>query len=239
MSPESAELTKYVANTMLAMRISFMNEVAALCETVGADVHSVRHGVGTDARIGPKFLYAGPGYGGSCFPKDVSALIHTAREHGVELSLATATDEVNKRQKTVLARKLRRALGELRGKRIAIWGISFKPRTDDLRESPSLSLIDSLVEAGASVAAHDPEAQAHARALYGSRIELPTDQYEAARGADALVLLTEWRQYQNPDFDRLKELMRGKLLLDGRNIWSGYGLRRQGFEYDGIGVRGS
>ena len=242
MSPESAELTKYVANTMLAMRISFMNEVARLCEKVGADVHSVRHGVGSDARIGSKFLYAGPGYGGSCFPKDVSALIHTAREHGVELALAIATDEVNKEQKQLLGKKLAahfESMGGLSGKRIAVWGISFKPRTDDLRESPALTLIDGLLEAGATVAAHDPESHEHARHLYGDRIELPRDHYDAAKDADALVLVTEWRQYQNPDFDRLKQLMKGRLLLDGRNIWSGYGLRGQGFAYEGIGVRGS
>jgi UDPglucose 6-dehydrogenase len=240
MSPESAELTKYVANTMLAMRISFMNEMAQLCEKVGADVHSVRHGVGSDARIGSKFLYAGPGYGGSCFPKDVSALIYTAREHGVELALAIATDEVNKVQKQLLGKKLAAHFsGSLAGKRIAVWGISFKPRTDDLRESPALTLIDGLLEAGASVAAHDPESHEHARVIYGDRIELPRDHYDAVKGADALVLVTEWRQYQNPDFDRLKQLMRGRFLLDGRNIWSGYGLRAQGFTYEGIGVRGS
>jgi UDPglucose 6-dehydrogenase len=242
MSPESAELTKYVANTMLAMRISFMNEIAGLCEKVGADVHSVRHGVGSDARIGSKFLYSGPGYGGSCFPKDVSALIHTAREHGVELALAAATDAVNRRQKQVLAGKLEAAFaahGGLAGKRIAVWGISFKPRTDDIRESPSLTLIDSLLAAGATVAAHDPEAQEHARALYGDRVALPRDQYEATIGADALVLVTEWREYQSPDFERVKAAMRGRLLLDGRNIWSGYGLRKLGFSYQGIGVQGS
>lgn len=242
MSPESAELTKYVANTMLAMRISFMNEIAHLCEQVGADVHSVRHGVGSDARIGGKFLYPGPGYGGSCFPKDVSALIYTAREHGVELALATATDEVNKRQKRLLPTKLAEhfaSSGGLRGKRIAVWGISFKPRTDDLRESPALTLIDTLLEAGAIVSAHDPEAHENAKALYGDRIALPRDHYDAAKDADALVLVTEWRQYQNPDFERLLQLMKGRLLLDGRNIWSGYGLRKLGFQYEGIGVQGS
>lgn len=240
MDPASAELTKYVANTMLAMRISFMNEIAMLCEKVGADVHHVRHGVGSDARIGPKFLYAGPGYGGSCFPKDVSALIHTARDHGIELELAVATDQINRRHKGVLFRKLRALFdGDLRGKRIAIWGVAFKPRTDDLRESPALALIDSLLAEGAQVAAHDPEAHVNARALYGDRIELPSDPYAAADKADALVLVTEWRPYQNPDFDRLKSTMRRALLLDGRNIWSGYNLRKQGFTYDGIGVHGS
>jgi UDPglucose 6-dehydrogenase len=240
MDPASAELTKYVANTMLAMRISFMNEIAMLCEKVGADVHHVRHGVGSDARIGPKFLYAGPGYGGSCFPKDVSALIHTARDHGIELELAVATDQINRRHKGVLFRKLRALFDhDLRGKRIAVWGIAFKPRTDDLRESPALSLIDSLLADGAIVSAHDPEAHENARALYGERIELPTDPYAAAENADALVLVTEWRPYQNPDFDRLKASMKRPILLDGRNIWSGYGLRKLGFTYDGVGVQGS
>ncbi len=241
MDPASAELTKYVANTMLAMRISFMNEVASLCEKVGADIHHVRQGVGSDARIGRKFLYAGPGYGGSCFPKDVVALAHTGREHGVELELASVTDRVNQRQKGVLARKLKQAHaeGDLRGKRICIWGLAFKPRTDDVRESPALQLIDVLLSEGAEVRAHDPQAAESVRELYGDRVKLFEDAYEAAEQADALVLVTEWRQYQNPDFRRLKKTMRHPLLLDGRNIWSTYGLREQGFSYDGIGVRGS
>jgi len=241
MDPASAELTKYVANTMLAMRISFMNEVASLCEKVGADVHLIRRGVGSDNRIGPKFLYAGPGYGGSCFPKDVAALAHTAREHGVELTLVAATDRVNQRQKSVLANKLKHVHfdGDLRGKRICVWGIAFKPRTDDIRESPALQLIDALLSEGAEVFAHDPEAVEHARAAYQDRISLFDDAYDAANGVDALVLVTEWRQYQNPDFARLKTIMRRPLLLDGRNIWSNYKLRAQGFTYDGIGVRGS
>ncbi len=239
MDPTSAELTKYVANTMLAMRISFMNEIAGLCDKVGADVHSVRIGVGSDSRIGGKFLYSGPGYGGSCFPKDVTALVHTAREHGVELELADLTDKVNRRQKTVLFTKLSKHLGDLRGKHIAVWGIAFKPRTDDIRESPSLALMDALLEAGATVSAHDPEAAVPARERYGSRITLADDHYAAAKDADALVLVTEWRQYQNPDFDQLKKLLKRPLLIDGRNIWSGYGLRAQGFTYDGIGVRGT
>jgi UDPglucose 6-dehydrogenase len=239
MDPTSAELTKYVANTMLAMRISFMNEIAGLCDEVGADVHSVRIGVGSDARIGGKFLYSGPGYGGSCFPKDVTALVHTAREHGVDLQLADVTDKVNRRQKTVLFRKVQTHLGDLRDKRIAVWGIAFKPRTDDIRESPSLTLIDALLEAGATVVAHDPEAIGPARERYGDRVGFAEDHYAAARDADALVLVTEWRQYQNPDFAQLRAVMRRPLLVDGRNIWSGYGLRGQGFTYDGIGVRGS
>ncbi len=238
MDPASAELTKYVSNTMLAMRISFMNEIALLCERVGADIHAVRFGVGSDDRIGAKFLYAGPGYGGSCFPKDVKALVHTGRDHGLELELAATTDRVNDRQKGVLFRKLKTHFeGDLRGKRIAVWGVSFKPKTDDIREAPALTLIDALLADGAEIVAHDPEAEENAKKHYGERIHFVDKAYEAAEGADALCLLTEWRQYQNPDFERLKSIMRQPVLLDGRNIWSSYGLRAQGFTYDGIGVQ--
>ncbi len=238
MSPPSAELTKYVANTMLAMRISFVNEVAALCEKVGADVHQVRQGVGSDERIGVKFLYAGPGYGGSCFPKDVQALVHTAREHGIELDLAVSTHRVNERQKGTLARKLRAHFdGDLRGKRVAVWGIAFKPRTDDIRESSALTLIDVLLAEGVQVVAHDPAGMENARRLYGQRVQFVEDAYEAAKGADALCLVTEWRQYQSPDFERLKATMRRPLLIDGRNIWSMYSLRKQGFLYESIGAQ--
>ncbi|MFT3922610.1 MAG: UDP-glucose/GDP-mannose dehydrogenase family protein [Myxococcales bacterium] len=238
MDPASAELTKYVANTMLAVRISFMNEIAALCEKVGADIHHVRHGVGSDERIGPKFLYAGPGYGGSCFPKDVKALVHTARDHGFEVEMAATTDRVNQRQKGVLGRKLRAAIGEdVRGKRIAVWGLAFKPRTDDTRESPAFTLIDALLADGATVAAHDPEAMPIVRGLYGDKITLVDNAYDACKGADALVLVTEWREYQSPDFERVKGLLKRPILIDGRNIWSSYGLTAQGFQYQGIGVR--
>jgi UDPglucose 6-dehydrogenase len=238
MDPASAELTKYVANTMLAMRISFMNEISSLCEAVGADVHSVRHGVGSDERIGSKFLYAGPGYGGSCFPKDVKALAHTAREHGLELELTATTDRVNQRQKSVLVRKVRNALGgDVRGKRVAVWGLSFKPRTDDVRESPALFLIDALLADGAQVVAHDPEAMDVVKASYGSKIELAKTAYDAVQGADLLALVTEWREYQSPDFAKIKASLKAPKIVDGRNIWSSYDLRSQGFEYCGIGVR--
>jgi UDPglucose 6-dehydrogenase len=240
MAPASAEMTKYVANTMLAMRISFMNEIAMLCEKVGADVNDVRLGVGSDTRIGPKFLYAGPGYGGSCFPKDVSALVHVAREHSVPLELATATDNVNQRQKGVLLRKLKQQFdGDLRNKKVAIWGIAFKPRTDDIREAASLTLIDGLLAEGAKVFAHDPEARDAGRQRFGDTITIVDQQYDALKDADALVLVTEWREYQNPDFERIKQLLRMPFLLDGRNIWASYGLRKQGFTYVGIGVQGS
>lgn len=238
MDPASAELTKYVSNTMLAMRISFMNEVAMLCEKVGADIHAVRHGVGTDSRIGAKFLYAGPGFGGSCFPKDVKALVHTGRDHGLELELAATTDRVNDRQKGVLFRKLKTLFeDDLRGKRVAVWGVSFKPRTDDIREAPALTLIDALLADGAEVVAHDPEAAENAKRHYGNRVTFVENAYDAAEAADALCLVTEWRQYQNPDFDRLKRTMRRPILLDGRNIWNTYALRGQGFSYEGIGVQ--
>jgi UDPglucose 6-dehydrogenase len=241
MDPASAELTKYVANSMLALRISFMNEIAALCEKVGADAHMVRFGVGSDSRIGPKFLYAGPGYGGSCFPKDVQALIHTAREHGLELDLACATHRVNERQKGILLRKLKGHFdGFMRGKRIAVWGLAFKPRTDDIRESPALTLIDSLLAEGAEVVAHDPHAHIAAKQRYENRIAIVDDEYAAAKDAHALVLVTEWTQYRSPDFDRLRAQMRTPpVLIDGRNVWSQYGLWEQGFLYEGIGVKGT
>lgn len=237
MDPASAELTKYVANTMLAMRISMMNEIAGLCEEVGADVHEVRRGVGGDSRIGTKFLYAGPGYGGSCFPKDVQALCETAREYGIELELAATTHRVNQRQKGTLLRKLKaRFGGDLRGKKIAVWGLAFKPNTDDIRESPALQLIEGLLAEGATVAAHDPAAQGPARARFDERAEIVEDAYQAANGADALVLVTEWKQYQSPDFSRLLTLMRGRVLLDGRNVWSSYRVGTLGFAYEGIGA---
>lgn len=237
MDPASAELTKYAANTMLAMRISFMNEIAGLCEKVGADVNDVRVGVGLDTRIGPKFLHAGPGYGGSCLPKDVHGLIQIARDHNVPLELGVATDLVNQRQKGMLLRKLMQHFdGDLRGKKVAVWGIAFKPRTDDVREAPALTLIDGLLAEHAIVSAHDPEAGAHAREHFGDHIELVEQPYDATEGADALVLVTEWREYQNPDFDRIKASMGTPVVLDGRNIWRSYGLGKQGFTYMGIGV---
>jgi len=240
MAPASAELTKYVANTMLAMRISFMNEVATLCEAVDADVNDVRLGVGSDTRIGPRFLFAGPGYGGSCFPKDVTALVHVAHEHSVQMDLATATDAVNQRQKGILLRKLKNHFErDLHGKKVAVWGIAFKPRTDDIREAPSLTLIDGLLAEGATVSAHDPEARDEARERFGAQIEIVEDPYDAVTEADALVLVTEWPQYQNPNFERIKNAMRTPFVLDGRNIYSTYGLRAQGFAYAGIGVPGS
>lgn len=237
MDPASAELTKYVSNTMLAMRISFMNEIASLCDVVGADVHQVRRGVGSDTRIGNKFLYAGPGYGGSCFPKDVKALIHTAQEQGIDLELAAATHRVNQRQKEVVLSKLQRRFGhDLSTVKVAVWGISFKPNTNDVRESAALDLVRGLVSAGAVVRCHDPEAVRGALDEFDGAAAWVDDAYTAADGADALCLMTEWRQYQNPDFDRLLHCMRTAVLVDARNIWTSYGLAQQGFEYVGIGT---
>lgn len=237
-SPESAELSKYVSNAMLAARISFMNEVALLCERVGADIHEVRHGVGSDPRIGDKFLYAGPGYGGSCFPKDVSALMFTARQHDVSLELATATQKVNDRQKRVLFSKISKHFAkDLKDKNIAIWGIAFKPKTDDIRESASMHLIGELLEAGALVRAHDPEAMKAARAVLGSRVTFCENAYDTLNDADAVILVTEWREYQHPDFNVMKSKMRAPNIFDGRNIWSSYSLPSLGFHYEGIGVK--
>lgn len=238
MEPASAELTKYVSNAMLAMRIAFMNEVAALCERVGADVHQVREGVGSDRRIGPAFLYASCGYGGSCFPKDVQALVHTAAEHGIDLTLARSTHLANERQKQVLLGKLRRRFdGDLQGRRVAVWGAAFKPRTDDIRNSPALDLIDGLLEDGAEVVVHDPAATEGIARRYGDRVATADCPYEACRDAEALVLVTEWSEYRRPDFRRIAGLLRRQLVIDGRNVWSDVGLGDMGFLYEGIGVR--
>jgi len=237
--PRSAEMAKYVANAMLATRISFMNDIARLCEAVGADVTNVRKGVGTDSRIGAKFLFPGAGYGGSCFPKDVDALLFLAREHNVDLSLVRATEEVNARQKGLLFEKLTKHLGSVADKRIALWGLAFKPRTDDVREAPALTLISRLVEAGAEVRAHDPAARATARAALGpvaDKVIFVDHPYDATVGADALVLVTEWQEYRSPDLERLSNQMRRKLLLDGRNVWAAVDPEAAGFTYEGIGL---
>ncbi len=234
----SAEVTKYAANAMLATRISFMNQVALFCERVGADVNHVRKGIGTDRRIGQAFLFPGPGYGGSCFPKDVKALIKTGTEVGLGFDLLEAVEAVNARQKLVLIGKLAAAFdNQLAGKTVAIWGLAFKAETDDMRESPSIPLIEGLLAAGARVQAHDPKAMETARDVFGDRITYANDPYSAADGADALTIVTEWLVYRNPDFPRLKGLLRRPLLLDGRNLYDPARLRAQGFEYHGIGRR--
>jgi UDPglucose 6-dehydrogenase len=236
MSVRSAELTKYAANAMLATRISFMNELAALCEVVGADIESIRKGIGSDPRIGPKFLFAGAGYGGSCFGKDLRALAHLGREIDVPLQVVNAVDRANERQKRLLGeRVIKHFGGRIEGKRIGIWGLSFKPETDDIREAPSLTLIDQLLAAGAHVIAYDPVAGPNVKATLGDRIELAANPYAAAEKVDALVLVTEWHELRQPDFDRLAATMRTKVLVDGRNVWPRENARAAGFTYYGIG----
>lgn len=232
----SAEVTKYAANAMLATRISFMNQVAELCERVGADVAKVRKGIGSDRRIGNHFLFPGPGYGGSCFPKDVKALIRTARDMGMDPLLWDAVEEVNARQKQVLFGKLRGALGAgLEGATVAVWGLAFKAETDDMRESPSIPLVEALLAAGATVRAHDPKAMEVAQGLFGRRITYAHDPYEAVAGADALAIVTEWMVYRNPDLERVRKAMRGAVVVDGRNLFEPARMRELGFAYHGIG----
>ncbi|HYV98223.1 MAG TPA: UDP-glucose/GDP-mannose dehydrogenase family protein [Gemmatimonadaceae bacterium] len=232
----SAELTKYAANAMLATRISFMNEIANFCERVGADVDLVRKGIGSDARIGPSFLFPGPGYGGSCFPKDVQALLRTADQIGIPLHLVAAAEQANNRQKQILFQKVSAALGgNVSGARVALWGLAFKPNTDDMREAPALTLIDQLLDAGATVAAHDPAAAEEARRRLGDKVTLVDNMYEALTGADALVVVTDWNAYRNPDFARLKQALKRAIIVDGRNLYNGARLRESGFIYDCIG----
>jgi len=240
MDPRSAELTKYAANAMLATRISFMNDVAMLCERVGADVDSVRKAMGSDERIGQKFLFPGCGYGGSCFPKDVKALIATARNHGLDFTLLASVDAVNDRQKRLLAQKARThfGAGNLRGKKFGVWGLAFKPKTDDLRQAPALALIDELLAEGGVVTAHDPVAMEHARRLLGDRVQFVQNPYVAAEGADALFLVTEWNEFRQPDFARVKTSMKQPVLFDGRNIWNPARVRALGFTYYGVGRAG-
>jgi UDPglucose 6-dehydrogenase len=237
MDPVSAELTKYAANALLASRISFMNEVANVCDKVGADVRSVRLGVGTDSRIGSSFLFPGIGYGGSCFPKDVKALLRMGEDAGCEMHVVAAIDRTNEAQKVVLVPRIERYLGGLSGKVVAVWGLAFKPRTDDLREAPALAVIDTLVTAGATVRAYDPKAMPNARRLFGDRVVFCSRSYEATEGADALVVATEWSEFREPDFVRIKSLMRRPAIFDGRNIYNPQHLRELGFHYEGVGRR--
>lgn len=232
----SAELTKYAANAMLATRISFMNQIAELCDKVGADVTRVRKGIGSDARIGSAFLFPGPGYGGSCFPKDVKALIRTGDDNGVGLDILKAVEDVNARQKQRLPAMLTQALGgELQGSTIAVWGLAFKARTDDMRESPSIELIEAVLAAGGRVRAHDPEANRTAQAEFGKRIEYVDRMYDALEGADALVIVTEWLEFRNPDFDRMKDLLRQPVIVDGRNLYDPKKMKQLGFTYVSLG----
>jgi UDPglucose 6-dehydrogenase len=237
MDPASAELTKYAANAMLAARISFMNEIANLCDQVGADVRHVRLGIGTDSRIGPSFLFPGLGYGGSCFPKDVKALIRTAKDHGVEMPVVAAADRTNETQKSILVPRIEAHLRGLTGKLVAVWGLAFKPRTDDMREAPAIAVIEALVAKGAKVRAYDPKAMDVARPQLPAGVELVQRSYEAVDGADALVVVTEWNEFREPDFERIKSLMRHHAIFDGRNIYNPQALRELGFHYEGIGRR--
>jgi UDPglucose 6-dehydrogenase len=232
----SAEVTKYAANAMLATRISFMNQMALFCELVGADVNHVRLGIGSDQRIGRAFLYPGPGYGGSCFPKDVKALIRTSDDLGLSLDVLKAVEHVNECQKQIVLQKTLRYLGQdLTGKSIGIWGLAFKAETDDMRESPAIPVIEGLLGAGARVQTHDPRATDSARLIFGDRLMYAADPYSAAHGVDALLVMTEWLVYRNPDFDRVRKLVRRPLLIDGRNLYDPDRMASLGFEYHGIG----
>src|SRR5438105_5353867 len=238
MDPASAELTKYAANAMLAMRISFINEVANLCERVGADVDAVRKAMGADNRIGHPFLFPGVGYGGSCFPKDVKALVATARNNGLDFALLAAVDAVNDRQKRLLAQKARAhfaAEGGARGKEVAVWGLAFKPKTDDIRCAPAFAIIEGLLADGAEIAVHDPVAMEASKKQLDGRVRFAANPYDAVEGAEALFLVTEWNEFRQPDFARVKELMAKPVVFDGRNIWNPQRLRDLGFAYYGVG----
>jgi UDPglucose 6-dehydrogenase len=232
----SAEMTKYAANAMLATRISFMNEIANLCERVGANVDLVRRGIGSDERIGPSFLFPGPGYGGSCFPKDVKALAMTARDSGVSLDVLEAVEAVNARQKHRVGEKVIAALGpKVRGARVAIWGLAFKANTDDMRDSPALTAIEDLLAAGADIIAHDPVAIPEARRRLDGRVKFAESSYEALRDADALAVITDWNEYRHPDFERMRTLLRRPVIVDGRNLYTPSKMQQLGFEYYSIG----
>ena len=235
MDPRSSELTKYAANSMLATRISFMNDIAALCERLGADVDQVRRGMGSDRRIGHPFLFPGAGFGGSCFPKDVRALMTMARSVGLDFDLLRSVERVNERQKRSLVDKALRHFGSLQGKTFGVWGLAFKPKTDDMREAPAITVIEGLIGNGARVRAHDPVATQVAAGIFQGRVELVSDPYAAAEGADALFLVTEWNEFRQPDFERLKRVMRQPVLFDGRNVWDRRKVRSLGFAYEGIG----
>ncbi len=234
----SAEITKYAANAMLATRISFINEIANLCDILGADINQVRKGIGSDSRIGSKFLYPGTGYGGSCFPKDVKALIKTADDNGYDMKVIKAVEKANDYQKEIIIGKMKDLFGnDLKNKTLGIWGLSFKPKTDDIREASSLLLINRLLEEGAKVKAYDPAAMNETKKLLGDRIEYAPDPYEAVTGTDALALMTEWSEFQLPDFERMAGLMRSRVIFDGRNIYDPAEIKRYGFLYFGIGRR--
>ena len=236
MDERSAEMTKYAANSYLAMRISYMNEIANLCEKLGADVSMVRAGIGSDNRIGKRFLFPGVGYGGSCFPKDVQALAKMSEENDYDFKILESVMNVNKIQKTVLVKKIKKYFGDdLAGKKIALWGLAFKPNTDDIREAPALYIIEELLEAGCTIAAYDPEAMDNVKAEFGDKINYGHDPYDVLEGADALAIVTEWSNFRAPDFDKLGELMKNKAIFDGRNLYTADQMKELGFYYDSIG----
>ena len=231
----SAELCKYAANALLATRISFMNEIANVCELFGADVDRVRQAVGSDRRIGPSFLFPGVGYGGSCFPKDVKALVRFSAEKKYDFKVLKAVETVNESQKGSMVRRLEAHFGSVKGKTIAIWGLAFKPKTDDMREAPAIVIINALLERGAKVQAYDPEAQRVARGIFGNKITYATKSYDALKGADALIIVTEWHEFREPDFARMRKLMRSPVIFDGRNIYEPQQMKAHGFTYTSIG----
>ena len=236
MDIRSAEMTKYAANSMLATKISFMNEMARLCERVGADVDQVRIGIGSDSRIGPSFLFPGIGYGGSCFPKDVQALIKTGNQHNCQMELLRSVEAVNCQQKNYLLDLVKRICGEaLQGMKFGVWGLSFKPQTDDMREAPSRVIIDGLLDMGAQVVANDPAAMEEARKVWGEKVDFQDYYYDVLEGIDALLILTEWNDYRHPDFDRMKQLMKKQLVFDGRNIFDPQKMKSSGFQYYSVG----
>ncbi len=238
MHPRSAELTKYASNAMLALRISFINQMANLCEAVGAEINDVRRGMGADRRIGSQFLFPGVGYGGSCFPKDVQALIHSAAEHHLEFTMLKATDEVNARQKRLLFERVQQHFGpDLTGRCFAIWGLAFKPRTDDMREAPSLVMIEELLKAHARVQVHDPEALENARKIFGDRVSYHRTNYEALSQADALIILTEWNEFRHPNFQRIRAELKQPVIFDGRNLYDPALMKALEFRYYSIGRR--
>lgn len=236
MDERSAELTKYAANAFLATKITFMNEIANLCERLGADVDAVRIGIGSDARIGKRFLFPGIGYGGSCFPKDVQALAKSATEVDYNFKILDAVMSINEKQKTIILPKIKAYFkGNLKGKKIALWGLSFKPDTDDIREAPALYIIDELIKEGATVSAYDPEAIENVRKLIGDKIQYANDEYEALKGADALLIATEWSLFRTPDFDQVSSLLKNKVIFDGRNLYSTEQMKELGYYYSSIG----
>ncbi len=235
MDTASAELSKYAANSLLAARISFMNEIANVCELVGANVDQVRKAIGSDRRIGSSFLFPGVGYGGSCFPKDVKAILKSSADAGYDFKILGAAEAVNRSQKTRFVSKMEAHFGELRGRMIALWGLAFKPRTDDMREAPAIAIVERLLELGANVRAYDPEAGPTARRLFGSRVTLCEKSYEALSGADGLAIVTEWNEFREPDFAKMRQLMRSPVVFDGRNIYSPEHMRALGFTYFSIG----